>query len=86
VLIEAMACGTPVVATRSSGTVEIVTDGVNGLLVDHDAAAVAGAISRLLSDRPLRDRLVLQAGKDVRQYALPHVAERYGRLFQELVS
>ena len=86
VLIEAMACGTPVVATRSPGTVEIVTDGVNGLIVDHDAAAVAGAISRLLNDRPLRDRLVMQASQDVRQYALPNVAERYDRLFQELVA
>lgn len=86
VLIEAMACGTPVVATRSSGTVEIVTDGVNGLIVDHAAAAVADAVSRVLNDRPLRDRLVLQASKDVWQYALPNVAQRYDRLFQELVA
>jgi glycosyltransferase involved in cell wall biosynthesis len=86
VVIEAMACGTPVVATRSPGTAEIVTDGVNGLLVDHDAGAVAGAISRLLNDRSLRDRVVARASEDVRHYALPRVAERYDRLFQELVA
>ena len=87
VLIEAMACGTPVVATRSPGTVEIMTDGVNGLLVDHDAAAVADAISRAAERSALCEtRLVLQASKDVWHYALPNVAERYDRLFQELVA
>lgn len=83
VLVEAMACGTPVVATRSPGTVEIIEDGVNGLLVTHDAPAVAAAISAILADRPLRDRLVARARRDVDHYALPRVAERYDRLFME---
>lgn len=86
VLVEAMACGTPVVATRSPGTVEIIEDGVNGLLVAHDAAAVAAAISQILSDRPLRDRLVARARRDVEHYALPNVIARYDRLFQELAA
>lgn len=86
VLIEAMACGTPVVATRSPGTVEIITDNVNGLLVDHEPQAVAAGISRLLTDRALRDRLVAQASTDVRSYALPAVTGRYERLFAELVA
>ncbi len=86
VLIEAMACGTPVVATRSPGTIEIIEHGANGLLVDHDPRAVAGAISDLITDRPLRERIVAQALESVRQYAVPRVAERYDRLFQELVA
>lgn len=86
VLIEAMACGTPVVATRSSGTEEIIRDEVNGLLVDHSPQAVAAAVSRLLNDTALRDRLVAQAASDVQAYALPKVAARYQHLFQELVA
>jgi glycosyltransferase involved in cell wall biosynthesis len=86
VLIEAMACGTPVVATRSPGTIEIIEHGANGLLVDHEPRAVADAIARLISDRSLRDRLVAQGRESVRQYALPLVADRYDRLFQELVA
>ena len=86
VLVEAMACGTPVVATRSSGTEEIIADGVNGLLVDHQPQAIAAAVSKLLSDRPLRDRIVEQARTDVQHYALPDVAGRYERLFQELLQ
>ncbi|MDO8680092.1 MAG: glycosyltransferase [Acidobacteriota bacterium] len=86
VLIEAMACGTPVVATRSPGTAEIIEHGANGLLVDHEPRAVAGAIASLIADRPLRDRLVNHARESVRQYALPQVAARYDRLFQELTA
>lgn len=86
VLVEAMACGTPVVATRSAGTVEIIEHGANGLLVTHDAEAVADAIGTILGDRSLRDRLVTKASHDVGDYALPQVAERYERLFKELAA
>ncbi len=86
VLIEAMACGVPVVATRSPGTAEIIEDGVNGLLVDHDANAVAAAIARVLADGDLRERLIVQARTRVQQYSVPRVAERYDRLFQELAA
>ena len=84
VLIEAMACGTPVVATKSPGTVEIIADGVTGALVDHDARSIADAIGALLSDRAKRDAQIAQARQSVGHYALPAVAERYDRLFQEL--
>jgi len=86
VLIEAMACGTPVIATRSPGTVEIIEHESNGLLVDHEPGAVAGAISRVLGDATLRARLVARAKESVGQYATPLVADRYDRLFRELVA
>ncbi len=86
VLIEAMACGVPVVATRSPGTIEIIEDGANGLLVDHDAKSVAGAIERLIRDVGLRQRIVAQARSSVEHYALPRVVERYDQMFRELVA
>ncbi|HZP72748.1 MAG TPA: glycosyltransferase family 4 protein [Gaiellaceae bacterium] len=57
VLLEAMLAGLPVVATRVSAVPEIVDDGITGLLVPRDdAAAVAGAIARLLDDESLREQ------------------------------
>ena len=86
VLIEAMACGTPVIATRSPGTEEIIEHEHTGLLVAHEPEEVALAIERVLADRGLRARLVEQARAGVGHYAAPRVAERYQALFQELVA
>lgn len=58
VLIEAMACGVPVVASDLSGIPELVTNGHDGILVPPgDAAALAAAIERLAGDPGLRRRL-----------------------------
>jgi glycosyltransferase involved in cell wall biosynthesis len=86
VLVEAMACGIPVIATPSPGTVEIIRHGANGLLVNQTPAAVSRAISQVLTDQPLRQRLVTQAEHDVQHYALPRVASRYAQLFREVCA
>lgn len=58
VMFEAMALGKPVVATRTTGTVDYIRDGENGLLVAAgDAAALVAAINRLLTDSELANRL-----------------------------
>lgn len=58
VCLEAMACGTPVVATRVPGIVDAVADQETGLLVPlGNAGALAGSIVRLLKDRELRHEM-----------------------------
>ena len=58
VLMEAMACGLPVVATRIAGIPELVIDGENGLLVTPgDVKVTAEAIARLLADAEMRKRM-----------------------------
>ncbi len=57
-LLEAAACGRPLVATDVSGCREVVRDGATGLLVPpRDARALADALERLARDRDLRRRM-----------------------------
>ncbi len=68
-VIEAMAVGTPVVATAVGGIREIVRPEENGLLVPYgDHAALASALDRLLGDADLRARLVETARWDAREW------------------
>lgn len=66
-MLEAMATGLPVVATRHGGIPEAVTDGLDGLLVpEQDSNALSGAIIKLLHDHALYDRLSANAAQSVR--------------------
>jgi phosphatidylinositol alpha-1,6-mannosyltransferase len=59
VFLEANACGVPVIAGNAGGSVDAVTDGVNGLVVDGDSSpAIAAAVQRILGDASLRETLV----------------------------
>jgi glycosyltransferase involved in cell wall biosynthesis len=75
-VLEAMACGLPVVAVRASGIEEIVTDGVSGLLVPEDAAAFAGAVDQILADGHLRAKLGLGAREAASTFGSMALAER----------
>jgi glycosyltransferase involved in cell wall biosynthesis len=80
VLIEAMACGVPVVATSSAGTRDIVSDGVDGLLVErHEPADVAAALARLLQDAVLRQRMSAAARRKADSYRTETVVGAYDR-------
>jgi glycosyltransferase involved in cell wall biosynthesis len=62
VLLEAMALGTPCVASDVTGVVEVVRDGRTGLLVrERDHEGLASAIERVLGENELRTRLAQQA-------------------------
>ncbi len=87
-LLESMAAGVPVVATRVGGNPEVIEDGVSGLLVPpRDSAALAAAIGRVLEDKDLAASFA-QAG--VRRVAELFSIERSIRetehLYQQLVG
>src|SRR5262249_6933036 len=68
VLVEALACGTPVVATRCGGPEDIVTDEVGELVPPEDPEALADGISRVLVRRGSFDPAALRK----------HALERFG--------
>ena len=64
-LLEAMACGCAVVGTDVPGIKEIIRHGINGLIVSKDPHALRVAIQRLMSNKPLRQELGLQARQQI---------------------
>jgi glycosyltransferase involved in cell wall biosynthesis len=83
-VVEGLAAGTPVIATDVGGVGEIVTDGVNGLLVpSQDPAALADAIHRFLGDPALQERLRAAARGSVQEYAPERIYERLESLLAE---
>ena len=98
--LEAMACGTPVVASKVGGIPEVVVDGVTGLLVPLEqqtespfepldprrfSADLAAAINRLLGDPGLRQRMA-QAGRErvEREFSWPAIARQTADLYGSL--
>ena len=76
-LLEALATGTPVIATAVGGIPEVVRDGENGLLVPpRDIAAIASAIDRLVHDDALRASLAAAAAPSVDELAEPRILRR----------
>lgn len=68
VAIEAMACGRPIIATKSGGLIESIIDGVTGYLVDKDDPdQLADRILRLLDNSGLREKMGLAGRKHVVQ-------------------
>ncbi len=86
VFLEAMAAGLPVVASPVGGTPDIVREGETGLLCDpDDPADIARAVVRLLEDRPLRERMVLNAERMVREkYDWDIIARHMEQLYKEI--
>jgi glycosyltransferase involved in cell wall biosynthesis len=82
-VVEALAVGSPVIATAVGGVPEVVRDGENGLLVPPgDAEALAAAIGRFFGDGALRDRLAEAAVGSVAEYTEDAV---FSRIEEELV-
>jgi D-inositol-3-phosphate glycosyltransferase len=84
VALEAMACGTPVVASKVGGLAFNVQDGQTGYLVpERDAPALAEKIRLLLCDEELRQRLGRQAARWARRYGWPAIAAQIVDLYEE---
>lgn len=88
VLLEAAAAGKPVVASRTTGVVDVVVDGVTGLLVPpRDAEALASATSALLTDPERATRMGRQARKVVDEHFDNTIyLNRLGSMLESLVQ
>jgi glycosyltransferase involved in cell wall biosynthesis len=87
-VLESMSCGIPVVATRVGGNPEVIVDGNTGYLVPPgDVSAFTSRTVELLLDRDLRKRMGEAGRRRVeRDFLLHAVADRYQRIYEELLS
>jgi glycosyltransferase involved in cell wall biosynthesis len=86
-LLEAMACGRPVIGTNVSGIRELITDGVTGMLCEPHPDSLRAAVRQVLSDEALGAKLGAAARAYVAdRFALERVAEMEATLLEELAG
>ena len=87
-LLESMAAGVPVVATRVGGTAEVVQDGHNGLLVPAaDPNSMANAICRLLDEPALASRLGQAARRHIiERYSMSRMVQSTSQIYETLLE
>jgi glycosyltransferase involved in cell wall biosynthesis len=87
-VLEAMACGLPIVGTQAPGLQELVEESVNGYLVPiKDAAALADALALLIDNGYERRRMGRQSRLRVeRQFAWEQIAAQYVEVYQRVLA
>jgi len=87
VLLEALAAGVPIAASRIEGFSEVLTDGGEGLLVQpRDSQALAAALKRLLSDQGLRKKMGHEAQKTAKRYDWARVSAQIIDYYKECMA
>jgi glycosyltransferase involved in cell wall biosynthesis len=88
VILEAMAAGKPIVATRVGENPHVIEDGVDGLLVDpRDVEGMVAALGRLAGDGALRERLGTAARAKVeRLFTVDHMTRNYERVYKDVAA
>ncbi len=87
VALEAMACGTPVIASEVGGLAYLIQDGITGFHVpDQDPLELAGRIRLLLENDELRQEMSAAAVRSAQAYQWPRIAGQIIEVYQELAS
>ncbi|MHB8173842.1 MAG: glycosyltransferase family 4 protein [Nitrospirota bacterium] len=85
--LEFMAVGKPLAAAAVGGNIEVVKDGVNGILVDKENInELADAMLKLVLDDSLRERMGNAASEEVQKYDWNKVVDRYEELYSSLIG
>ncbi len=85
VALEAMACGTPVIASQVGGLAFLVQDGVTGYSIpDQDPDALADSLKKLLGDTSVRTEMGKRAADYAREYSWPLISTQILDVYREI--
>lgn len=87
-ILEAMACGTPVVATRAGASTDLISDGLNGIVVDgFDHESLTAGIQRLLNQSELEWRKMSDAAHDAaHRYSWDEATDRFEAVLSKALA
>ena len=86
-VLEAMAAGVPVIASRVGGILDIIEDGKTGLLIEPgNPEEIAKAISKIYQDSVLREQLINNAIAELKRYNWKNMAERVFKIYENIIS
>lgn len=84
--LEAMACSTPIIASKVGGIPDVVIDGENGLLVPpRDSEALTDALIYLLENEDIREKMGKNGRRRVKGYSWERIADRTEKIYEEVV-
>jgi len=87
VIPEAMESGLAVIATSVGGIVDTVKNEVNGLIIEQkNPEAVANAIERIFSDEELKNKMIENSKKTVKEFSPETIAQEYFKIFDKIVK
>lgn len=88
VITEAMACGLPVITSKSAGAAELISDGCDGLLLNEPSNVdeIAGKIKLMVEDESLRRHMCRNARKTAENYSWDEIAKRTMEVYEEVAK
>jgi len=87
IILEAMAAGLPIVGTRIQGFQDVLTEGVEGLLVPpRDSGSMREALTRLLSDAAMREEMGRAGARHAQQYSWEEMSGRVLQFYEETAT